>query len=98
MRESTLKGNYPNVRLWLYLNLICDHWGHLPIAGVHRKHVLALRDHFGDTPAKANSLVMVLRVLLAFAVDRGLRHDNSAVGIKKLKTGTGYEALAAMGR
>ena len=75
-----------------YLNEICDHWGHLPIAGVHRKHVLALRDHFGDTPAKANSLVMVLRVLLAFAADRDLRSDNPAVGVKKLKIGTGYEA------
>ncbi|MEE8563322.1 MAG: tyrosine-type recombinase/integrase, partial [Alphaproteobacteria bacterium] len=36
--------------------------------------------------------VTVLRIVLAFAQDRDYRRDNAAVGIKKLKMGSGYRA------
>ena len=76
-----------------YLDLLCERWGAFSVTGIRRKHVLALRDQLGDTPATANMAVMVLRVLLSFAVDREYRHDNPAKGIKKLATGPGYSAI-----
>ncbi len=75
-----------------YLDLLCERWGAFSVTGIRRKHVLALRDQLGDTPATANTAVKVLRVLLAFAVDREYRQDNPAKGIKKLTTGPGYSA------
>jgi integrase len=75
-----------------YLDIITDLWGAQPITSIQRRHVLGLRDKYPDTPAKSNYLVTVLRVLLDFAVDRDIRRDNPAKGVKKLKTGTGYEA------
>ena len=38
-----------------YLDLLCERWGAFSVTGVRRKHVLALRDHLGDTPATANT-------------------------------------------
>ena len=76
----------------LYLGIICQDWGPLPVTGLQRKHILALRDKHADTPSKANKLVTVLRIVLAFAVDREERADNPARDIKKLKTGTGHSA------
>jgi integrase len=76
----------------LYLDIICQDWGPLPVTGLQRKHILALRDRHAGTPSKANKLVTVLRIVLAFAVDREERTDNPARDIKKLKTGTGHSA------
>ncbi len=67
------------------LRQICDLWGDFPIASIQRKHVIAMQDRHADTPATADRLVMVLRVLLAFAMDREYRADNPAKGVKKLR-------------
>lgn len=75
-----------------YLDLLGEMWGSQPITAIERKHVLALRDKFAETPGKANKIVTVLRIVLAFARDRDFRDDNPAVGIKKLKMGSGYRA------
>jgi integrase len=58
------------------------------IALMERRHVLAAIDEKGGKPAAQRSLLRVLRVLLAFAVEHGLRADNPALGIKlqKIKT------------
>ncbi len=93
-KSPEYKGLRPKTRknYLRYLDLLCERWGAFSVAGIRRKHVLALRDQFGDTPATANKMVTVLRVLLAFAVDREYRQDNPAKGIKKLATGPGYSA------
>lgn len=78
-----------------HLDLICRDWGRLPIAGIRRKHVLALRDKHAETPAKANLIVTVLRILLAFAIELEEITNNPARDIKKLKTGEGHQAWPA---
>lgn len=76
----------------LYLDILCQTIGTAPVAGIRRKHVLALRDKYAETPSKANYLVTVLRILLAFAIDREEITTNPARDIKNLKTGDGHQA------
>lgn len=75
------------------LDLICEHWGRNRVANIDKQHVLELQEAYQDTPAAANALVRVLRLLLSFACDRprtfGLQ-ANPAFGIKELKTGEGH--------
>ena len=75
-----------------YLDMLGETWGTHSVTTIERKHVLALRDKFADTPSKANIVVAVLRIVLAYAIERDFRGDNPAVGIKKLKMGAGYSA------
>jgi integrase len=75
-----------------YVDIICKDWGPLPVSGIRRKHILALRDKHMETPSKANKLVTVLRIVLAFAIDREEIATNPARDIKKLKTGDGHSA------
>ena len=56
----------------IYLDLLSEKWGSHPVASIERKHILALRDKYAETAAKANKLVTVLRIVLAFAIDRFL--------------------------
>ncbi|MFP5514086.1 MAG: tyrosine-type recombinase/integrase [Alphaproteobacteria bacterium] len=64
--------------------------GGAQVSSIERKHVLALRDRFADTPRTANYIVQVLRLLMTFAIDRGWRSDNPAARPKLLKTGDGH--------
>jgi len=75
-----------------YLDMICRDWGLLPVAGIQRKHVIALRDKHADRPSKANYLVTVLRIMLTDAIDREEIATNPARDIKTLKTGPGHKA------
>lgn len=59
--------------------------GSKPIAQLKRKHVLALLDIKADTPAAANALLKMLRILMQFAVDRELRTDDPTLGIRRLQ-------------
>ena len=86
LRESTRKGYE------FYLNLLSETWGCRPIASIERKHVLRLRDKHADHAAKANHLLTILRVVLAFALDRDYRSDNPAKDIKKIAMGAGHAA------
>ncbi len=74
----------------VYLDLLSDTWGPHPVASIERKHVLGLRDKYAETAGTANKIVMVLRILLTFAVNRDYRRDNPAKEIKKLAMGAGY--------
>ena len=65
-------------------------WGDLPVANIRPPHVLALRDSFRDTPAKANNVMRVLRSMLAWSVPRGWRNDVPFDGVQLLKGGDGY--------
>ncbi len=52
--------------------------GHPPIASLERQHVKAFYRSMAETPSKANAVLRVLRLLLAFAVDEGLLDRNPA--------------------
>ncbi len=58
------------------------------IALMERRHVLNMLDEKAGKPAAQRNLLRVLRVLLGFAVERGVRHDNPALGIKLKARGT----------
>ena len=72
------------------LELLLDTWGAHPVASIERKHVLGLRDKHAETPPKTNKLIAVLRIVIAFAIERGYRTDNPAKDIKRLKVGAGH--------
>ena len=75
----------------IHLGTLSETWGSQPIASIERKHILALRDKYAETPGKANHLIIVLRIVLKFAMDRDYRRDNPAKDIKKLKMGPGHK-------
>ncbi|MFZ5693911.1 MAG: tyrosine-type recombinase/integrase [Pseudomonadota bacterium] len=52
------------------------------IAKMERRHVLDIIAEKAETPAAQRNLLRVLRVLLGFAVECGMRSDNPALGIK----------------
>lgn len=60
-------------------------YGALPLRGFTRERLLAMRDKRAATPAAANNMIKVLRILFAFAVDRNLRADNPAEKVKPLR-------------
>ena len=62
--------------------------GFLPVAQLQPKHIRKIIDGMADRSAAANNLLKVIRVVLAFAVDRGWRDDNPALHIKPLKRRT----------
>ena len=64
--------------------------GECQIASITRRHVLRMRDAMKGTPATANMMVKVTRVLMGYALDRELRPDNPARGVKALKAGPGH--------
>lgn len=65
------------------------------VATMPRAFVFALRDRFAvdpdgtPTPRRANATVGVLRLLMAWAVNRGWRPDNPAISPGQLQTGPG---------
>ncbi len=74
----------------IYLDLLSETWGAHPVTSIARKHIVALRNKYTETPAKANRLIIVLRIVLAYAIEMEYRRDNPAKGIKKLKMGAGH--------
>jgi integrase len=73
-----------------YLDQIKNIWNDVPVRSIERRHVFALRDTYADHPRTANFYVQVLRLLLAFGVDRGFARQNVALRPKLLRTGEGY--------
>jgi integrase len=55
------------------------------IALIERKHVQALIDAKAATPGAARNLLAVIRLLMQFAIDAGIRADNPALGVKSVK-------------
>jgi integrase len=56
------------------------------IALIERKHVQALIDTKAATPGAARNLLSVIRLLMQFAIDAGIRTDNPALGVKCVKS------------
>ncbi len=73
-----------------YLDLLAEIWGSHPIGSIERKHVLRLRDTYADTPSMASKLVSLLRIVMAFAIERDYRRDNPARDVKSLPHGEGH--------
>ncbi len=57
----------------IYLDLLSETWGAHPVASIERKHIVALRNNYAETPAKANRLITVLRIVLAYAIEMEYR-------------------------
>lgn len=59
-----------------------EHWSirakHPPLRSLQRRHVKAFYRSMLETPAQANAVLRVLRLLLAFAVDEGYLDQNPA--------------------
>ncbi len=65
--------------------------GDKPVALIERRHVKAIRDGKATTPAAANNLLRMLRMLMQFAIDEGYRTDDPTAGIKRVRiTGDGF--------
>ncbi len=76
------------------LNPLRDRFGVLAVATMPRAFVFKLRDDYATkngvaTPRRANAIVGVLRLLLAWGVNRGWRADNPAASPGQLQTGPG---------
>jgi integrase len=65
--------------------------GEKRIAAIERKHVQALIDAKAATPSAARNLLAVIRLLMQFALDAGIRTDDPTLGVKRIKIKTdGY--------
>lgn len=58
---------------------------HRLIANIQAHHLLTILDDRSATPAQANALLNVLRLLLQYAFERGWRRDNPARDVKRLR-------------
>lgn len=62
--------------------------GEKTITGLERKHVRAMIAHRQGTPAAANNLLRMWRILMKFAVEEGLRVDDPTKGVKPIPNKT----------
>src|SRR5690606_24791552 len=62
-----------------------EKYGDLPVRGLERKHILAILDKRSATPAAANNLLKIIRIMLHFGIERGWRRDDPTAGVKPLK-------------
>jgi integrase len=61
------------------------------IASIERKHVQALINAKAATPSAARNLLAVIRLLMQFAIEAGIRTDDPTMGVTRAKiTGDGY--------
>ena len=85
-------GDRTRVEYRRHLDAMTSRWRDLPLQlgkvdAVTRKHILEYRDEFADSPSVGNARVKVLRLLLSFAVDRGLMTANPSLRIKRMAEG-----------
>ena len=59
--------------------------GDAPVARLTAEHVRRLLDEKAATPAAANALLAMLRLLMRFAVERGWRKDDPTEGVRKVR-------------
>ncbi len=65
-------------------NFLKEHGTKL-VVDLEPRHLLGILDAKSSTPAQANALLNVLRLMLQFAFERGLRKDNPARDVKRLR-------------
>jgi integrase len=59
------------------------------IAAIERKHVQALVDAKAATPSAARNFLAVVRSLMQFAIEAGIRADDPTIGVKRAKIKSG---------
>lgn len=62
--------------------------GDKPAGLLQRKHVLQFMDAKVATPAAANALLKMLRILMRFSLDRGMRTDDPTMGVRRMRYAT----------
>lgn len=62
--------------------------GDVPVAGLEPGHIYGWQDDLQDKPGAANKFIRTVKTLMKFAVQRGYRNTNPAVGIGLLKVGS----------
>jgi integrase len=67
----------------------CLSYGELPVASLERRHVKKMMDGLSNTPGTARKFLSMLRVLMALAVEDGIRDDNPTLTIKRPKLSRG---------
>ena len=67
------------------LNRIRDMAGERRVRDMQRRDVYALQDALAATPAMANKMLTVLKVLIEWAVRRGYREDNPVINVRPFK-------------
>jgi hypothetical protein len=70
--------------------IIADRWGSLLVKGVRPRHVLELRDSFSATPRKADQIVALLSVIIAWGIPREYAEANPCREIGKLSETDGW--------
>lgn len=75
-----------------YLDRFIDKHGERSVHALTRRGVLEIRDSLHSKPSTANHMIDTIRMLINFAIDREMMTVNPASGVKKLKTGDGWEA------
>jgi integrase len=63
------------------LDMLMTRFGTVAVDRCHRAWVLRMRDEVQEKPRTANYRVAIIRRLMSFAVDRGLRQDNPALRV-----------------
>jgi integrase len=71
----------------LYIGRIEAEHGHRLVRDLRPQDCYRLRDSMAGTPGTANNFLSVLRLLMAFACERGWRDTNPAAGVKPLNLG-----------
>lgn len=70
-----------------------DKHGDKRTVALESHHIRAILDAKASTPAAANNLLKLLRVLMRFAVERGLRRDDPTIHIRKVRSSsTGFHS------
>ncbi len=59
--------------------------GDKPVALLKRAHVLKMIDARAATPAAANALLKLLRILMRFALDRGMVAGDPTAGVRRMR-------------
>ncbi len=67
-------------------------YGVWPIHAISRSVVVEMLELMADTPGAGRNFLSMVRALMLFAVERGLRRDDATVGIKRprLRKGSGF--------
>ncbi len=63
--------------------------GNCAVNELRREHVRKLMDRKAEQPAAANALLKMLRILMAFAVERGWRRDDPTTGVRNVRSKAG---------
>jgi integrase len=67
------------------VELFLGSFGHLPVASFQRHHVKLFMERYASKPGMARNTLSMLRVLIALAIEDGIRADDPTTGIKRPK-------------